>query len=275
MNLPDPDWQTDDGSVKLWCADCMDILPLIEKGSVDAVVSSPPYNQLGTRLPNKPSGMHSESQWVQNTKCVGYEDDMEEQEYQKWHNDVFSESAKTCKNGASIFVNHKCRWREKRILHPIIWIDIEGCFLRQEIIWARAGSTTLNARMFGPSEERILWFVREGGHWTWNQEATSWLSVWKIAQDNDPNGHPCPFPIELPFRCIFATTNKGDTVLEPFLGSGTTGVACIRLGRKFLGIEKERKYFDIAVNRIKDALGQEVKGKDGLIQRRMFAEDAK
>ena len=49
----------------------------------------------------------------------------------------------------------------------------------------------------------------------------------------------------------------GDTILDPFMGSGTTGVACIQTGRRFIGIEKEPKYFDIAVQRIQKALKEE------------------
>jgi site-specific DNA-methyltransferase (adenine-specific) len=54
-----------------------------------------------------------------------------------------------------------------------------------------------------------------------------------------------------------AKVPEGATVLDPFMGSGTTGVACERLGRKFIGIEKERRYFDIACKRIEDALHAE------------------
>ncbi len=54
-----------------------------------------------------------------------------------------------------------------------------------------------------------------------------------------------------------ASPFSGETILDPFMGSGTTGVACVKLGRKFIGIEKEPKYFDIAVKRIKRALSEE------------------
>lgn len=54
-------------------------------------------------------------------------------------------------------------------------------------------------------------------------------------------------------RIIRIHTNKGDTVLDPFMGSGTTGVACVTRGRGFIGIEKNKKYFDIAEKRIKNS----------------------
>lgn len=82
--------------------------------------------------------------------------------------------------------------------------------------------------------------------------------------------HPCPKPIGMMDWLVNRGSRDGHTVADPFMGSGTTGVACVRLGRRFIGIEKEPKYFDIAKRRIQEALGMEVKGKDGTTQKRMF-----
>lgn len=112
----------------------------------------------------------------------------------------------------------------------------------------------LNARMFCRFDERVLWFTR--GTWKWNQEAVVWGTVWNIARMQQQQGkvHPVEFPDEIPRRCILATTDVDDLVLDPFGGAFTTGVAAILTGRRFVGIEKERKYFDIAVKRIQKAL---------------------
>lgn len=64
--------------------------------------------------------------------------------------------------------------------------------------------------------------------------------------------HPCQMPTGLPVRTILFSTNEGDTILDPFMGSGTTLVACARLGRKGIGIELDKGYFDIAVKRVED-----------------------
>lgn len=72
----------------------------------------------------------------------------------------------------------------------------------------------------------------------------------------EKNGHPCPKPIGQMKRIVDRVTLRGETILDPFMGSGTTGVACVKLGRKFIGIELEPKYFDIACKRISDALKQ-------------------
>lgn len=65
--------------------------------------------------------------------------------------------------------------------------------------------------------------------------------------------HPAAFPEALARDHILSWSNPGDNVLDPFMGSGTTGVACVKTGRKFIGIEREPKYFDIACRRIEDA----------------------
>ncbi len=71
----------------------------------------------------------------------------------------------------------------------------------------------------------------------------------------EKNGHPCPKPLEWMLWLVELTTQPGETVLDPFMGSGTTGVACARLGRHFIGIERDPNYFAIAERRISEARG--------------------
>ena len=72
----------------------------------------------------------------------------------------------------------------------------------------------------------------------------------------EKNGHPCPKPLEWMLWLVELVTLLGETVIDPFMGSGTTGVACWRKGRKFIGIERDEKYFDIARQRIEAALNE-------------------
>ncbi len=69
-------------------------------------------------------------------------------------------------------------------------------------------------------------------------------------------GHPCPKPIGPMRWLVFRVSLDGETILDPFMGSGTTGVAAVQMGREFIGIEREPKYFDIACKRIEDAQRQ-------------------
>jgi DNA modification methylase len=72
----------------------------------------------------------------------------------------------------------------------------------------------------------------------------------------EKNGHPVPKPVGWMRWLVALTTRRGETVLDPFMGSGTTGVAAVQQGRQFVGIERERAYFDIACERIENAQRQ-------------------
>ena len=75
-------------------------------------------------------------------------------------------------------------------------------------------------------------------------------NVWDINVSNNSFGHPAVFPLQLAKDHILSWSNEGDLVLDPFMGSGTTGVACKELGRSFIGFEIDENYFNIAKERI-------------------------
>ena len=243
------------GDATLYLGDCREILPSL--GRVDAVVTSPPYNQLASLL--KPStGLWGKSDggagFPDKWKADGYADDKPESEYQFDQNSLFALIREACSPTASLFYNHQIRWRDGIILHPILWFHPDGWRLRSEIIWDRCGGMMFNARMFVRFDERILWFTASD-KWKWNQESTGDSTIWRIPKEQNKE-HPVAFPLELPIRCIRATTDRADTVMDPFCGGGTTGVAAVKLGRKFIGIEIEEKYFDKACRRIELAARQ-------------------
>ncbi len=83
------------------------------------------------------------------------------------------------------------------------------------------------------------------------QEFIDWTNgVWTFSGESRRRGHPAPFPVELPRRCIKLFSYVGDTVLDPFLGSGTTLVACRDLGRRGLGVDVSRPYCEMAMERL-------------------------
>lgn len=77
-------------------------------------------------------------------------------------------------------------------------------------------------------------------------------NIWKYGVGGGNTGHPAPFPESLVSDHIISWSNEGDTVLDPFMGSGTTGVAAEKLGRNFIGIELDEQYFKVAEERIAD-----------------------
>lgn len=78
-------------------------------------------------------------------------------------------------------------------------------------------------------------------------------NIWRFAVGGKDAGHPAVFPEQLAHDHIISWSNEGDTVLDPFMGSGTTGVACVNTGRSFIGIELDERYFAIAEERIHKA----------------------
>jgi len=101
-----------------------------------------------------------------------------------------------------------------------------------------------------PTDKRIAKRIAEG------KMARSY-DWWHINQVKNvskaENPHPCPIPLNLAEKVIISTTNEGDTICDPFMGSGTIGVACKNLNRNFIGIELDDDYFHLAKKRIKEA----------------------
>ena len=95
-----------------------------------------------------------------------------------------------------------------------------------------------------------------------NSEAVDY-NVWDIAVSQNKTSHPAVFPYEIPYRHIKTWSNEGDTVLDPFMGSGTTGLAALDLGRKFIGIELNEEYFKMSDKRLEEKF-DELKKQDRL-----------
>ena len=235
----------DHAGITIYHGDCREVLPGLGR-DVTCFVMSPPYNQRIETF--KPSGMQKNWNWT-NKISAGYSDSMDELAYQAVQVEVLQACASRITEDGSLFYNHKWRWRDGLAIYPLAWIDNAtiSLRLRQELVWSRDGSPTLNARMFAPSDERIYWLV--AGRHKWNQSQVGKMTVWSIPS-HKRDKHPCSFPVEIPRRCILATTDEGDVVCDPFMGSGTTLRAAKDLGRKAIGIEIEEKYCEIAAKRL-------------------------
>lgn len=194
------------GDCVLYQADCMDVLPTLER--VDAVVTDPPY---GINVQSKRRGRNVES-WDANTcqaevdLCIGLSDE------------------------AIVFGGNYYTLPPTRCW--LLWDKM----ISPGLNLAHAEMAWTNLDRQGVRIKRHLWSgpFREGS------EAR--------------NGHPTQKPIDVMRWAVGFT--RGLLVLDPFMGSGTTGVACVQLGRKFIGIEREPKYFDIACDRIAKAVAQ-------------------
>jgi len=115
-----------------------------------------------------------------------------------------------------------------------------GCF------WSPAASRVSS---FGfTTMHPILYYGRY-----WRAGKGNWPNGTTMNERAEKNGHPCPKPIKAWTWLVEKVTPPGGLVLDPFMGSGTTGVACVQTGRNFIGIEIDRGYFDIAKARIEKA----------------------
>ena len=138
-------------------------------------------------------------------------------------------------------------WEKSQISNRLSWGS-----------WCSASSPS-----FPKSFEYIMIFAKEtlkleekGETDLLPEEFKKWaISMWKIAPDTKMKElkHPATFPLALPYRLIKMLSWKNATVLDPFNGAGTTGVACKKLGRKYIGIEISQDYIDISLKRINKA----------------------
>lgn len=219
------------GNAELWLGDCRDILPTL--GKVDAVVTDPPY---GIKRDGKPQSTSSHG------GHKGYE-----------------------------FLGWDCAAPDAPTLEAIFEVS------KNQIMW---GANYYPAHL-PPS---MGWLVWDKGQridqsdaelaFTSLQKALRVFTLNRAAIASDGAVHPTQKPLALMKWCIgflpkcswcedkraisekCACTDNAQTILDPFMGSGTTGVAAVQMGRKFIGIEREPKYFDIAAKRIEDAQRQ-------------------
>lgn len=228
--------------IELKVGDCLEVMRRMPDNSVDIVVTSPPYNTLPVKC--KPSGMRAEyktgDKW-QKKAASGYFDQRPEDEYQQWLHDVVAECLRVSKG--LVWINHKVRYRNGVAVHPIRFLPFP---IYSEIIWDRHGSMALNCKRYAPSHEVIIGF---GDRHYWDDSNNTLMSVWRISPARGSD-HPCPYPLEIPKRLIKSSCPLDGTVLDPFCGSGTTGVACKELDRHFIGIDQMADYVEMSRKRI-------------------------
>ncbi len=223
--------------------DCLKVMAKMPDKSVDIVVTSPPYNTLPTK--NNPSGLHGErktgvNHWI--AKAVNsYSDNRPETEYQEWLRVVVGECLRVSRG--LVWINHKTRYRGGVAVIPARFLPFP---IYAEVIWDRRGSMALNCKRYAPSHEIILGFGKPN---YWDDAQNKLLNVWRIGFQKSDD-HPCPYPLEIPLRLIASSCPPDGTVLDPFMGSGTTGQACATLGRSFIGIEMDKTYLKLARQRL-------------------------
>lgn len=251
------------GNATLYLADCREVLPTLPK--VQAVITSPPY--FNARDYSQFDSFAAFAHWCGEWVRAAF--------------DVLDDGRMICINSSPVIearISRNKRSRRWNVPHAVTaacesagawfcedltWEKPEGAAInrgqrffvdRHPMQWRANGTTErivcyqkpteeLNDRLISRrGGERVVGDYPRGEVWRMNPEASS--------------EHPAPFPLALPFNLARLYTWPGETVLDPFMGSATTGIACAELGRAFVGIERNPDYFDLACRRIEDAQRQ-------------------
>ena len=222
--------------------DCMDGMAQLESNSIDLIITSPPYN-LGNQHHTGNNGF---------TPYASHDDDMPEADYQAWQIDVLKECGRVLKDDGSIFYNHKNRIKDGITITPYLWLLKTGLFLKQELVWFN-GSQNFDKCRFYPMTERVYWLQTSVK--TKFNNAINHHDLFDWAAVGAQKEHKRAFPLTM-VKDILACFPSGLTVLDPFSGSGTVGVACHDCGDEFIGFEIDKGFYNAATERLNKVKAQ-------------------
>lgn len=247
-------------SCLLYNSDCLASLRAIPDEIFDLTVTSPPYN-IGKE----------------------YEEVLPLHEYLDWCESWISEIFRTTGPHGGFWLNLgylSIENRAKAIPIPYLLWDRIPFFLVQEVVW-NYGAGVACKRLYSPRNEKFLWYIKDQLNYTFNLDAVrdpnvkypnqkkngklrlnplgkNPTDVWQFPKVTsgknrssvERTAHPAQFPEEVVERIILASSNEGDLILDPFIGSGTTAAIAIKTNRRVIGFEVEREYCDIAARRV-------------------------
>lgn len=217
-----------DDAIEIKQGDCLELIKKMPDKCIDAVITDPPYF-LGMT--------HNGHKGCFNDLAI----------CKPFYKTLFNEYKRVTKPDACIYFF--CDWRGCAFYYPIFNSVLPA---KNLLIWEKRARPILNNYGFG--YEMILFSGRIKGN-VFSNVITGIKSFNSgAAKTNGEKVHPTQKPIELIEKIIIDSINEGDTVLDTFMGSGTTGVACINTGRRFIGYEIDDEYFGIAKNRLENAL---------------------
>jgi site-specific DNA-methyltransferase (adenine-specific) len=245
----------------LYLGDSVDILNSLPENSIDMIFADPPY-----MLSNGGFTVHSGRMVsVNKDKSNGFDSDY------TFHKRWIEACYRVLKPAGTIWVSGT--------YHSIYQcghaIQSLGFHILNDISWFKPNaSPNLSCRFFTASHETVIWArknkkakhtfnygLMKNGDWSEDfikKQNGQMRSVWAInppkKEEKKHTKHPTQKPLSLLERIVLASTNKGDVVLDPFTGSSTTGIASKKHGRKFIGIDIEKKYLDLSQKRFQDLL---------------------
>jgi site-specific DNA-methyltransferase (adenine-specific) len=230
--------------IELQQGNCIELMQSLKTNSIDLIFADPPYNLSGdgylTTQNGKVAKLHKGN----------------------WDviDDIHLFNEKWIKECIRILSEEGTIWISGTLHnHPSVGVILKklGLWIINDVIWYKRNSTPLLSKnRLAPSTE-LIWVASKTKKYFFNYDLAKKLNggkqmknLWEINAEKHKTIHPTEKPETLLERIILIASKEGDTVLDPFMGSGTTGVVAKRLNRKFIGFEIDSKYFEIAKNRI-------------------------
>lgn len=235
----------------------------IGSSTIDFIFADPPYflSNDGFTVKSGKSASVNKGPW---DKSAGFREDLE------FHRKWIAECLRILKPNGSIAISGTYH----SIFQCGFVLQEFGCRIINDLIWFKPnGAPALAGRNFTASHETVIWASKSkdakhtfnyevSKNWESNQDkllnpGKQMRSVWSIPttpkREKSFGAHPTQKPLELLTRLVAMCTKEDDLILDPFCGSGTTGVAAITLGRKFVGIDLNKEHLELALRRIEAA----------------------
>ena len=221
---------------QLYNRDSLQLMKEIPANSVDAIITDPPYNiSRDNNFTTMGRAGIDFGEWDKDFDLTSW----------------IKVAEPLLKKGGNIVIFNS--W--KNMTNITKSLEENGFEVKDLIRWKKTNAMPRNRdRRFITDYEVAVWAVKKGGKWTFNRLSDTY-EIPEIVGGLPPKsekiegGHPTQKPIYVMEWLIERLTNEGDVVLDPFMGSGTTGVACKNLNRKFIGVELDENYYNIAYNR--------------------------
>lgn len=243
-----PDWQTEDGAIRLYCGDALELLAELPDNSIDAVITDPPYSSGGQFRGDR--ARTTVEKYVQSGAMVIRQefqgDNLDQRIWMQWCAWWLSDVFRVLSDGgvALSFID----WRQLPALTDAI--QLSGLVWRGLCTWWKPGVRMMKGRVSNSAE--YIAYATKGAHDSDGEESIQ--NVFSCQPlTGDDKVHIAQKPIEV-LKWVSGAVRAGGSVLDPFLGSGTTAIACAQTGRPFIGFEKDGPTFAKAVKRITDEL---------------------
>ena len=217
--------------INLLKGDCLELMKDIPDGSVDMVLTDPPYNiSKDNNFSTMGRGGIDFGEWDKNADLFSY----------------IGECFRVLdKNGSFVVFND---WKNLGDISR--YAESLGFVTKDMLRLEKTNPMPRNRdRRYITDYECAIWFTMPKSKWVFNRQNDNYQRP-KFVHSIDKGFHPTQKSLNLMQDIVLIHTNKGQTILDPFMGSGTTGVACKNLGRSFIGMELDEDYFNIAKDRI-------------------------